>query len=114
MGLFGKEEKTHIEPAVRVFRSSYVRGPVPADAVFYDAFHGRYDAVICHYHDQAMIPLKMIARDTGVNITAGLPFIRTSPDHGTAFDRAGLGTSDQGSLAEATRLAAALAGGGNR
>lgn len=108
-GIFGNEERDIIYPAVSKFRKDRVRGPYPADALFYDAYHGGFDCVICLYHDQGLIPLKMIARDRGVNITLGLGFIRTSPDHGTAFDIAGRGKADSGSMEMAIKTAAEMA-----
>ena len=109
-GIFGDEEKKIISPAVTKAKMRYknVYGPVAPDAVFYDAYKGRVDAVICMYHDQGLIPLKMIARDTGVNVTLGLPFVRTSPDHGTAFDIAGKGKANPSSMIEAIKMAARL------
>lgn len=94
-GLLGKEEQEIIEPAIQNFQRSRdfsfveVVGPVSADVVFYQALYGKYDAVLCHYHDQALIPLKTSGFEKGVNMTLGLPFLRTSPDHGVAFDIAG-------------------------
>ena len=76
--------------------------------MFYDAYRGKYDGIISMYHDQALTPLKMIARDEGVNVTLGLPFVRTSPDHGTAFDIAGRGVANPGSVQEAIRMAVEL------
>ena len=108
-GLFGTEENRIIIPAVKKFSRKSVVGPFPADALFYDAYRGKFDAVICLYHDQGLIPLKMIARDSGVNVTLGLPFARTSPDHGTAFDIAGKGIADPSSMEAAIRLAAFMA-----
>ncbi|MDD5679676.1 MAG: 4-hydroxythreonine-4-phosphate dehydrogenase PdxA [Candidatus Omnitrophica bacterium] len=108
-GMFGDEEKEIVSPAVRIFRNSGVQGPFPADALFYDAYNGRFDCVICLYHDQGLIPLKMVARDSGVNITLGLGFVRTSPDHGTAFDIAGKGKADPRSMEIAIKTAANMA-----
>ena len=106
-GLFGKEEKRILEPAVRAARrlGIVIEGPASPDAVFYKAYHGNYDGVIALYHDQGLIPFKMIERDTGVNVTLGLPFIRTSPDHGTAFDIAGLGVADPSAMIASIELA---------
>jgi len=84
-------------------------GPLPADGVFAHYEPGRYDAIIAMYHDQGLIPFKLLARNRGVNFSAGLEIIRTSPAHGTAFDIAGRGTADPSSMAEAIRLAARLA-----
>jgi len=108
-GIFGKEEIKIITPAVKKFQKRDVVGPIPADAIFYDAYRGKFDCVICLYHDQGLIPLKMIARDSGVNVTLGLGFIRTSPDHGVAFDIAGKGKADSHSMEMAIRLAVSMA-----
>jgi len=110
-GLFGREEKEVIAPAVkRAARlSKNIFGPLPSDVVFYDAINGKYDAVIAMYHDQGLVPFKMLHFKDGVNVTLGLPFIRTSPDHGTAMDIAGKGIADPSSMIEAIRLAALLA-----
>lgn len=108
-GIFGNEEEEIIYPAVSKFRKQGVSGPYPADALFYDAYRGKFDCVICLYHDQGLIPLKMVARDSGVNITLGLGFIRTSPDHGTAFDIAGKGKADSRSMETAVKTAVAMA-----
>jgi 4-hydroxythreonine-4-phosphate dehydrogenase len=99
-----------IAPAVAVLRSEglNVTGPYPADTLFHPAARARYDAVIAMYHDQALIPIKTLAFGSGVNVTLGLPFIRTSPDHGTAFDIAGRGCASAASLAEALEVAAVL------
>ena len=86
-----------------------VRGPLPADTMFHAEARATYDVAICAYHDQALIPLKTLAFDSGVNVTLGLPFIRTSPDHGTAFAIAGTGAARTTSLAEAVALAARMA-----
>ena len=107
-GLLGGEEKAKILPAVRSARKRLkgdLVGPLPSDTLFYKAYRGRLDAVVCMYHDQGLIPLKMIAFDKGVNLTVGLPFIRTSPDHGTGFDIAGKGKADPSSMTEAIKLA---------
>ena len=108
-GLFGKEESEKIAPAVKRFGKTNVAGPISADAIFYDAYRGKFDAVICLYHDQGLIPLKMIARDSGVNITLGLNFVRTSPDHGTAFDIAGAGKANPLSMESAIKEAVSMA-----
>lgn len=110
-GIFGDEEKKIILPAIIKAKKKYknVHGPLPSDAVFYDAYRGKVDGVLCMYHDQGLIPLKMIARDKGVNITLGLPFIRTSPDHGTAFNIAGKNAADPSSMTEAIKTAVKLA-----
>ncbi len=107
-GVIGDEEAKIVAPAIKRFSSSAVIGPLPADAVFYDAYRKKYDGIVCLYHDQGLIPLKMVARDTGVNITVGLPFVRTSPDHGTAFDIAGKGVADSRSMEKAIELAVAM------
>lgn len=109
-GMLGKEEKNIIAPAVKHLRRKIkgVFGPEPADTLFYKAYHGKCDAVVCMYHDQGLIPLKMTAFEKGVNLTIGLPFIRTSPDHGTAFDIAGKGCADPSSMIEAIKLAIRL------
>ncbi len=111
-GTIGSEERDVIEPAVKRARSlsrAEILGPLSPDALFVDAYRGRYDAVVCMYHDQGLIPLKMISRGRGVNITLGLPFVRTSPDHGTAYDIAGRGVADPGSMMEALEMAFQLA-----
>ena len=84
------------------------RGPIPADTMFHAAARRTYDAALAMYHDQALIPIKTLAFDHAVNVTLGLPFVRTSPDHGTAFDIAGKGTADSSSLLAALTLAARL------
>jgi 4-hydroxythreonine-4-phosphate dehydrogenase len=110
-GEMGTEEQTIIGPAVAAAqrRQIDVVGPLSADALFYHAFKGEYDAVVAMYHDQGLVPLKMIGFETGVNWTLGLPFIRTSPDHGTAYDIAGQGKADPSSMLAAIRLAKQLA-----
>jgi 4-hydroxythreonine-4-phosphate dehydrogenase len=110
-GLFGDEETRIILPAVAACRDAGidVEGPFPPDSIFRQAIEGRFDAVIAMYHDQGMIPLKLLDRDNGVNLTLGLPIIRTSVDHGTAYDIAGQGIASEGSLLAAIELAAALA-----
>ncbi|NOZ25562.1 MAG: 4-hydroxythreonine-4-phosphate dehydrogenase PdxA [Nitrospirae bacterium] len=109
-GLFGREEIDVITPAVEEARGAglNVDGPFPPDVVFRLAYTGRVDMVVAMYHDQGLIPLKMIAFDQGVNMTVGLPVIRTSPDHGTAYDIAWKGTARPESMIEAVKLAAAL------
>ena len=111
-GAMGTEEITGIAPAVARLRAEGIAadGPYAADTLFHAAARSRYDAALCMLHDQALIPLKTLAFDTGVNITLGLPFIRTSPDHGTAFDLAGTGRASEASLAAAMITAARLAG----
>ena len=110
-GIFGNEEIDVIAPAVRQARrrGMAVSGPLPADSLFYQAARGDYDAVICMYHDQGLIPLKLHHFFGGVALTLGPPFIRTSVDHGTAFDIAGSGKADETSMKEAILLAAQLA-----
>jgi len=110
-GEFGTEEITLIKPAVDALRQQGldVVGPLPADTVFYYAYRGDYDAVVAMYHDQGLGPLKMVAFEHGVNWTLGLPFIRTSPDHGTAYDIAGQGIANPSSMRAAIRLAKQLA-----
>jgi 4-hydroxythreonine-4-phosphate dehydrogenase len=107
-GLFGDEEKRIIEPAIKIIREKGIRitGPVPPDTLFFHAVSGPFDAVICMYHDQGLIPFKMVHFTDGVNITIGLPIIRTSVDHGTAYDIAGTGKADTGSLIAAILSAA--------
>jgi 4-hydroxythreonine-4-phosphate dehydrogenase len=110
-GAFGSEEKTIIVPAIHAAQGQgmHISGPYPSDTIFYWAAQGRYDAVVALYHDQGLIPLKLLHFDTAVNITMGLPFIRTSVDHGTAFDIAGKGIANPESLTQAILLAAAFA-----
>ncbi|HOX56830.1 MAG TPA: 4-hydroxythreonine-4-phosphate dehydrogenase PdxA [Candidatus Paceibacterota bacterium] len=110
-GEMGTEEQTTITPAVNAARSRQmdVTGPLAADALFYHAFKGEFDAVVAMYHDQGLAPLKMVAFESGVNWTLGLPFIRTSPDHGTAYDIAGQGKANPSSMLAAIRLARQLA-----
>ncbi|HEX6397509.1 MAG TPA: 4-hydroxythreonine-4-phosphate dehydrogenase PdxA [Steroidobacteraceae bacterium] len=111
-GLFGRgEEASKIEPAVRAARERGwdVRGPLPADTLFFLAARGDYDIVVAMYHDQGHGPIKVLGLEAGVNITVGLPMVRTSVDHGTAFDIAGKGVADERSLIEALRQAAELA-----
>jgi 4-hydroxythreonine-4-phosphate dehydrogenase len=110
-GLFGIEEASEIMPAVESCRTTdgiNVRGPFSADTVFLRASRGEFDAVVACYHDQAMIPVKCLSFGEAVNITLGLPFIRTSVDHGTAFDIAGKGIAEHSSMVEAIKLAAEL------
>jgi 4-hydroxythreonine-4-phosphate dehydrogenase len=107
-GLFGREEEDIIVPAVTLAQNEglMVQGPLPPDTVFYHAVNGRYDAVICMYHDQGLIPFKLVHFKDGVNTTLGLPIIRTSVDHGTAYDIAWQGIADPSSLVEAIQMAA--------
>ncbi len=106
--MFGKEEEKIIEPAVRQATQEgiLVKGPLPPDTVFYQAVNKKYDAVVCMYHDQGLIPFKLIHFKDGVNTTLGLPIIRTSVDHGTAYDIAWKGIADHTSLVEAIKMAA--------
>ena len=111
-GLIGTEEIAVLAPAVASCRERGidVRGPFPADTIFVRAIRGEFDAVIASYHDQGLIPVKLLAFGSAVNVTLGLPIIRTSVDHGTAFDIAGRGVADASSLVAAVQLAARLAG----
>lgn len=111
-GLFGDEEARIVSPALASLREMGIdaRGPIPADTVFTRAVRGEFDAVIAPYHDVGMAAFKTAAFGAGVNVTLGLPFPRTSPDHGTALDIAGRGVADAGSMKEALLLAARLAG----
>ena len=110
-GAMGDEERTIIEPAIERLRANGIdaRGPYPPDTLFTAPMRETYDAALCMYHDQALIPIKTLAFDTGVNVTLGLSFIRTSPDHGTALDIAGKGIAGETSLVAAIQLAASLA-----
>ncbi|WP_022723403.1 4-hydroxythreonine-4-phosphate dehydrogenase PdxA [Rhodopseudomonas sp. B29] len=110
-GTLGSEDRAIVAPAVAQLVSEGIaaRGPLPADTMFHAAARKTYDCAICMYHDQALIPIKTIAFDQGVNVTLGLPFVRTSPDHGTAFDIAGTGRADPSSLIAALKLAARMA-----
>jgi 4-hydroxythreonine-4-phosphate dehydrogenase len=110
-GSLGTEDRTIVAPAIDILRRDgiHVAGPLPADTMFHDAARKTYDCAICMYHDQALIPVKTLAFDDAVNVTLGLPFIRTSPDHGTAFDIAGTGRANPASLIAALRLAARMA-----
>ena len=112
-GLFGREEIEHISPAIARARGQGMAasGPHPPDTVFMRARQGHFDVVVAMYHDQGLIPVKLLGLEDGVNTTLGLPLIRTSPDHGTAFDIAGTGRADAGSLVaaiEAARSASSL------
>src|SRR5579885_1005063 len=106
----GEEDATIVAPAVAQLRAEGIAasGPLPADTLFHARARAGYDVALCMYHDQALIPIKTVAFDHGVNVTLGLPFVRTSPDHGTAFDLAGTGKADPGSLLSAMKLAARL------
>src|SRR5204862_7147741 len=111
-GTLGDEDLTIVRPAVERLNAEGIdaRGPLPADSLFHSAARARYDVALAMYHDQALIPIKTLAFDHAVNVTLGLPFVRTSPDHGTAFDIAGTGRANAGSLIAALSLAARLAG----
>ena len=111
-GAFGREEEDIIAPGIKKARAAGVRadGPYPADTIFDRVVnHSSHDAVLAMYHDQGLIPLKLLSFDTGVNVTLGLPIIRTSPDHGTAYDIAGTGAAKDGSLYEALKTAMIMA-----
>lgn len=110
-GALGTEEATLIAPAIAALRAEGIAatGPHPPDTMFTEAARAGYDAAICMYHDQALIPLKTLDMSQGVNVTLGLPIVRTSPDHGTAFDIAGKGVADPSSLIAAIRLAQSMA-----
>ena len=110
-GVIGTEDDRELRPAVEACRAEGIRveGPFPADTLFVRAMRGEFDAVVACYHDQGLVPIKMAAFGRAVNVTLGLPIIRTSVDHGTAFDIAGRGVADPGSLVEAVLLAARLA-----
>jgi len=110
-GTLGEEDGAIVAPAVARLVADGIdaRGPLPADSLFHAQARATYDVALCMYHDQALIPIKTLAFDHAVNVTLGLPFVRTSPDHGTAFDIAGTGRADPTSLVAALRLAARLA-----
>jgi 4-hydroxythreonine-4-phosphate dehydrogenase len=109
-GVLGSEEMQEIIPAIMQAkeRGIAVQGPYPPDVVFHKAYKGDVDMVVCMYHDQGLIPLKMLFFDKGVNVTVGLPIIRTSPDHGTAYDIAWKGSADPSSMREAIHMALRL------
>lgn len=109
-GSLGREEVEIIAPVIAAQQAQGldISGPYPADTLFHTAAREGYDAAVCMYHDQALVPFKTLAFDEGVNVTLGLPFVRTSPDHGTAFDIAGTGTANPRSLIEALHLAAEM------
>jgi len=111
-GALGPEDLAVVGPAVEALRAAGIdaRGPLPADSMFHAAARASYDAALAMYHDQALIPIKTLAFDHAVNVTLGLPFVRTSPDHGTAFDLAGSGLADPSSLLAALKLAAHMTG----
>ncbi len=110
-GMFGNEDRDIIQPAVEAARSEGIdaTGPLSADTLFHLAVKGDYDAVICMYHDQGLIPLKLLHFDDGVNVTLGLPIIRTSVDHGTAYNLAGKGIASEESMVAAIKMAAEMA-----
>ncbi len=110
-GALGEEDRALVAPAVARLKAEGIdaRGPLPADSMFHEAARRTYDVALCMYHDQALIPIKTLAFHHAVNVTLGLPFVRTSPDHGTAFDIAGTGRADPSSLIAALKLAARLA-----
>ncbi len=110
-GLFGDEEERIIAPAIAMAREQRINatGPYPGDTIFIDAAAGKYDLVVAMYHDQGLIPVKLLGWDKAVNVTVGLPIIRTSPDHGTAFNIAGHARASEGSMRSAIELAMALA-----
>jgi len=110
-GALGREDLAIVKPAVDrlIAEGIDARGPIPADSMFHAGARATYDAALAMYHDQALIPIKTLAFDHAVNVTLGLPFVRTSPDHGTAFDIAGTGRADPSSLIAAIKLASALA-----
>jgi len=109
-GALGEEDGAVVAPAVKRLQAEGIDaiGPLPADSLFHERARATYDVALCMYHDQALIPIKTLAFDHAVNVTLGLPFVRTSPDHGTAFDIAGTGTADPSSLVAALTLAARL------
>ena len=109
-GALGEEDGAVVAPAVKRLQAEGIEaiGPLPADSLFHERARASYDVALCMYHDQALIPIKTLAFDRAVNVTLGLPFVRTSPDHGTAFDIAGTGTADPSSLVAALTLAARL------
>ena len=109
-GAIGREEIEIIRPAIEQMKREglSVRGPEPADTLFHERARTGYDAAVCMYHDQALIPIKTIDFHGAVNVTLGLPFVRTSPDHGTAFEIAGTGVANESSLAAALRAASAM------
>ncbi|RMG60942.1 MAG: hypothetical protein D6713_01360, partial [Deltaproteobacteria bacterium] len=112
-GLFGSEEREIIAPAIEEVRGEGISasGPYPPDTVFYRAYRGEFDVVVAQYHDQGLIPLKLVHFDTGVNVTLGLPIVRTSVDHGTAYDIAWKGIARETSLIKAIEMAVSMSGG---
>lgn len=115
-GIFGKQEKTIIEPAIEQARKEGMdlHGPFPPDTVFYKCAQGDFDGVVCMYHDQGLIPFKLLHFSDGVNVTMGLSIVRTSVDHGTAYDIAGQFTADHNSLVEAVKTAAIIISNRNK
>lgn len=113
-GILGDEDERIIAPAIRIAKENGIdaSGPHPGDTIFIAATHGKFDLVVAMYHDQGLIPIKLLARDRAVNMTVGLPIIRTSPDHGTAFDIAGKNAADPGSMRSAIELAVRLVAAG--
>ena len=111
-GAFGNEEKTRIIPAINKAKKQGInaQGPFPPDTIFHKIIGGSHDAAVCMYHDQGLIPLKLIGFDTGVNFTMGLPFVRTSPDHGTAYDIVGTGKASERSMLSALKTAVSITG----
>jgi 4-hydroxythreonine-4-phosphate dehydrogenase len=109
-GMFGQEERDIISPAIDEAAGEGIpaSGPYPPDTVFFRALRGEFDLVVAMYHDQGLIPLKLLAFEEGVNVTVGLPIIRTSPDHGTAYEIAGKGEAKPSSMVEAIKLALRL------
>jgi 4-hydroxythreonine-4-phosphate dehydrogenase len=109
-GMMGNEEKIHIEPAIQILENQglSVTGPKPPDTLFHRQARATYDVVLCMYHDQALIPIKTLDFETAVNVTLGLPFIRTSPDHGTALNIAGKGYANEQSLISALKIASKM------
>jgi 4-hydroxythreonine-4-phosphate dehydrogenase len=114
-GAMGDEELSWMTPLIDTMRAEGfdIIGPLPADTLFHAAARTRYDVAICAYHDQALIPIKTLDFDRGVNVTLGLPFVRTSPDHGTAFDIAGHGLANPSSTIQALKMASVMAAAGN-
>ena len=110
-GVLGGEDAAIVAPAIQALkaRGFAVRGPLPADTLFHEEARKTYDAALCMYHDQALIPIKTLSFWDGVNVTLGLPIVRTSPDHGTAFDIAGTGKADARSMIAAVQMAASMA-----
>ena len=111
--MFGDEEARVITPAINMAQEAGIdaHGPFPADTIYIDAVRGKYDMVVAMYHDQGLIPIKLLGFDEAVNVTLGLPLIRTSVDHGTAFNIAGKNQADPGSMKAAIKLAVQMAGG---